>query len=762
MNKRLKKINNWIVLITIELIVLGILVFIMISRMKNADVISVDLGAMASGHEEVKYDGTKWSLNSEDANALVSDGYVIYGPGISLQRGTYTLVLDYSTTRIQKGVVEAASGLLETADYFLLSNNKNTVKYDFRVLADVTGFQFRLKEYYGGNFELNGVTIVKNTHDIRTYIFLFILLSICINLVLFSEKIKSNRYTILAVVGIAFLASLPLFPNGMMTGNDMRFHFARIEAISEGIKNGIFPVKMYSVFNDNYGYPVGIYYGDMLLYIVAIFRIIGFSIITSYKMYIVTMNLLTAISAYLCGKHIFKKQITSLVFSLVFTTATYRMLCIYARAAVGEYSAGCFYPLIILAIWNIYTKEKDSNEFKDSYILLATGMSGLIYTHVLSTEMVVVTLVVLSLALIKKTLRLPVIIVYIKSIFLCGLLSLAFIVPFLEYYINVDTNLDDGFQSTYIQSMGAYISDYFAFFKSITGGDYPGARGLHTPGAVLMFGLAIAVYLIVRKEANKEIKTVTLGALISLFVASNLFPWNRLYEIPKLGQFLVSVQFPYRYIGIAVAFLALLLGLTLERVSELELFAKSLYTYVAAISIIATFVFVSFYQDESFVRSIYRAYDTPDLFVCTRGENFGMYLGSEYLMDNSDVSMEALDYVLNGQDVEAELLEENGLKMKLDVDAKENGYIEVPRFAYPYFVARDSMGERLPVQAGSNNRLKITFKDAYKGLVIVDFEEPIHWRGAEIVSLMAVICLMLLISLRINVFDKILVLKHKA
>lgn len=743
MIKKLKENKIMMIIIIIELFILGILFFTMINRMRNTTDISLDLGAMASGHEEVKYDGTKWSLNSEDANALVNDGYIIYGPGINLEKGTYTLVLNYSTTRIQKGVVEAFGGIIETSDYFLLSSNKNILKYDFRVLSKFSGVQFRLKEYLGGDFELYGVRIIRNTRDIRTTIFIFILLSIIIDLLLFSEKVRSNFHIILAIVGITFLASLPLFPKGMMTGDDMRFHFARIEAVFEGLKSGAFPVKMYSVYNDDYGYPVGIYYGDLLLYIAAIYRVIGFSIMTSYKMYIVTINLLTAVSAFLCGKRIFKNKITPLIFSLVFTTATYRMLCIYARAAVGEYSVGCFYPLIMLAIWNIYTKDKESNEFKKSYFFLALGMSGLIYTHVLSTEMVLLTLIAFSIALFKKTFTLPVILVYLKSILLCGMMSLAFIVPFLEYYIKVDTDLDDGFQSTYIQNLGAYISDYFAFFKSITGGDRPGTRGLLTPGLVLMLGLAIAIYLIATKNANTQIKIVTIGALMSLFVASNLCPWNRIYEIPKLGQFLVSVQFPYRYIGIAVAFLALLLGLSLERLNELEIFDKNVCKYVIAASVLTTFVFVSFYQDESFVRSVFKAYDTPDLFVWTRSDDFGMYLGSEYLMDNSDVSMGTLDYINNGQDVTAELLEENGLKMTLKVDAKENGILEVPRFAYPYFTAKDSNGNKFKILKGNNNKVTIVFNDAYKGTIIVDFEEPIHWRVAEIVSLITMLGLMI-------------------
>ncbi len=712
----------------------------MVFKINSNNIVTYDLSDLSTGHDEVVYDGTSWNLNKDECQQYVGDGYLIFGPNVSLKRGTYTLVLNYASSEIQKGVVEADRGVIETADYFLLSNNKNEVRYDFNANSQVEGFRFRLKEYTGGNFSLTGMTLIKNTHDIRKGIFLWILLCVIVNLCIYSKKFSRNIGVIAILIAIGFLVSLPLFSKGIMTGNDLRFHLARIEAIADGIKSGDIPVKMYSVFNDGYGYPCGILYGDAFLYIPALLRLIGFSVIESYKIYIFFINILTSAVSYYCGRKIFDKEKTAIFFSLVYTACSYRLLCIYARAAVGEYTANCFYPIIMLAIWNIYTKEITDKDYKKNSLLLGLGMTGIIYSHVLSTEMVVISLVIFALSLYKKTFRLQTIIVYLKSIVICALTSVAFVVPFIDYYMNVDTMLDsDEFKSTYIQDAGVYINEYFSFFKTITGADHTYNRGLHTPGLVLMLGLVVGFYLILIKKADKKIKVAFAGALVALFVASSSFPWNCLYEIPKLGRILVSVQFPYRYIGIADCFLAVLLGLGLERLIDIKkLDWKHLY-YISGLCLMMTFIFVSKYKDEQYLMAVLRTYDTADLFTWNRASDFGMYMGYEYLLDGTNVSKEALDYGVYGDNIKATILSEDGLKMSVYVKAKEDARLEVPRFAYPYFEAQNNKGNDLEVVRGHNNKVTVLFEKPYSGEVYIDFKEPWYWRMAEILSLLSFI-----------------------
>ena len=735
------------IILIIELLGLIVLTFVMIMRLKENNTTAIQLDNLSTEIDAMEYDGTAWHIDLEDGYEAVDAEYLLYGPGISLKRGTYTIAIDYSGTEINKGVVEVKKGIIDTADFFLLSNNKHHVSYDFTLKTDVEGFSFRLKKFYGGEFTLNNLTIIRNTHDIRTSIFIWVVLSLLIDAYLYLDIVRSNIRTIGIICGIALVASLPLFAQGIMTGDDIRFHFLRIEAIVAGLKSGDFPVKMYPLYNDGYGYPIAVFYGDVLLYFPALLRIIGFTTLQSYKAYIVFINVLTATLSYACGKRIFKSNITGFVFSMAFTLSTYRLLCLYARASVGEYSATCFYPLVILAIWNIYTQDINDKAYKKNSIILAIGMVGIIYNHVLSTEMIVLTIFILAMVFFKKTFRKETILVYIKAIALCLCISAAFIIPFVEYYTQLPLMLKSSFTSDYIQDSGVYISEYFAFFKSITGGDYVNRRGLLTPGLVLMAGLLVGLYLIIIKKDSKEIRVLTAGSLVSLFVASTICPWNRIYEIPVIGPILVTVQFPYRYIGISICFLCVLLGLVLEKIIEQGLLDKRIYYYTVITSLVMSCFFSSQYHDERYITSIFNSRDTADLYVLSRNGEFGMYMFTSglYLLEDTNVSKEALDYGVYGENIQAAIIDENGVDIDIYVKAKDNATLEIPRFAYPHYVAKDNKGNILKTIVGHNNKVTVLFKKAYKGEVYIDFVEPWYWRLAEMISLIAVVGLLIIV-----------------
>ena len=731
-----------ILILAVELIVFCILVGIMLAHRASCTVYSADLKEFTTENDSMVFDGETWHIDVANGDRFAGNDKLIHiaSPNISLARGTYTIVVNYSSTEIQKGVIEAGSGTVEASDYFILSNNTKEVRYDFAAATPVKDFRFCIKEYAGGEFELLNLQIIRNSHDIRVAIFSWLVLSLLFNAFYFSKRIKNSKKTFLIVCVIGLLASLPLFSKGMMTGNDIRFHLLRIEAIASGIKSGELPVRMYSVFNDGYGYPVGIFYGDLLLYVPAVLRIIGFTVMQSYKLFIFMINIMTAAIAYLCGRRMFKTKAVAYIFATAFTLSTYRLICVYARSAVGEFAATCFYPIVMLAVYKIYTEKVESDKYKKNAIWLAIGMTGLIYTHILSTEMAIIVLFIVALVNYKKTFRAETIKTYLKAVIICVALSASFIVPFIEYYTSVNTMLDsDEFKSTYIQDSGAYISEYFSFFKSITGGNYPNRRGLMTPGLLLMLALVLGIYLWAKKKANKTIKFTVVGAVLCLFVASNVFPWNKIYEIPALGPVLVSVQFPYRYTGMAVCFLSLLLGFCVEQIAEEEIFDRRVFRYIIAISVIMTCYYVGQYEDEQYITAIIKSYDTADLLRYTRYDNMGISIGFEYLLDGTNVSKEALDYGVYGENVNAVIVAEDGLDMVVYADASADATLEVPRFAYPHFYVEDKAGNRLESVKGHNNKITVLFDEPYSGEVYIKYKEPLPWRAAEVCSMLSAV-----------------------
>lgn len=219
-----------------------------------------------------------------------------------------------------------------------------------------------------------------------------------------------------SLVAVVILVSLPLFAVLGVYGHDLQFHLMRIEGIACDLEGGNILSKISPVWMDGYGYPVSVYYGDLLLYVPAILRIGGFPIATAYKMYLFLINFGTAVISYICFRKIFGKRNTALLLSLAYTTASYRIVDLYTRAAVGEYSAMMFFPVIALAVYRIYTQDvREWKLYRKNALTLAIGMTGVIGTHILSTEMAVLETVVLNLY---------------------------FLIPFLDYFINVNVRIN--------------------------------------------------------------------------------------------------------------------------------------------------------------------------------------------------------------------------------------------------------------------------------------------------------------------------------
>ena len=372
------------------------------------------------------------------------------------------------------------------------------------------------------------------------------------------------RKKVLWLVFIVALVCLPLAAPGIegRWGQDLGFHLMRIEGIAEGLENGVFPVKMQGLWMEGYGYPVSVYYGDFLLYIPALLRLCGVPVVAAYKIFVALVNLGTGLLALYSFRKIFGDDRVALVCAAAYLTAGYRLLNLYVRAAAGEYCAMMFLPLLAAAVWEIYRgKPAGIRERFSMATLLALALSGLIGTHLLTTEMAGVVLLIVGLIFWKRTFSRE---VFPTLALACGetaLLNLYFLVPFLDYYLHVPVYLNRVMEGVkQIQEDGASLFQLLAFWAS------PFQRGdasthlIATPGPLLLAVPVVGLILLFRRKLTRQTLLFWLGSLGLLLVSTCYFPWDFLAESSRVGQFLAQVQFPWRYVGPAALFLTLTLG----------------------------------------------------------------------------------------------------------------------------------------------------------------------------------------------------------
>ena len=371
-----------------------------------------------------------------------------------------------------------------------------------------------------------------------------LLLKNCLKFFNTSEIENNKKLIIFSIIFIVLFSSLLLLFPGTTLGHDGTFHLMRIDGLADELRRGNIPVRLQSLWLEGYGYPVSIYYCDILLYFPALLRLIGVPLTVAYKIYILGVNFATVLIAYICFKKIFKSTKIGLILSLVFSTAPYRLVDIFIRNAVGEYSAFIFFPIIALAFFKLYTESKENYNFFKIATLLAIGMSGLVLTHILTTEIVIITLIVICLILWKKTFTKNNILCICLAMFETFLICAFFIIPFIDYFFNVSVKISQ-METQYIQFSGVNFIQLFMFFQNPFGKNTTivKERMLLSPGLPLMMSFILPVIYYCWKnkiELGKKSKNLILLLSCIAFVSLILF-------LPQVQNLIIALG--EKYIG---------------------------------------------------------------------------------------------------------------------------------------------------------------------------------------------------------------------
>ncbi len=207
-----------------------------------------------------------------------------------------------------------------------------------------------------------------------------------------------------------------------------------------------------------------------------------------------------------------------------------------------------FLPLIVVGVYLIYNSKKPRiNE----WIYLALGMSGIILSHVLTCEIVVVNLIILCIVLLKRTLKKERIMAFIKAAIMCLVLTIWYLLPFIDYFVSQENIVQAG-DLRLLDNSSQEIIDIFQLFA-------PGNEGWRciTLGAALILSLGITLYCLYKyssKEGNEKaifcIKIFSAFGIVNTLFICKFFPWGSIQQIlgiDGLGYQVGSIQFSWRF-----------------------------------------------------------------------------------------------------------------------------------------------------------------------------------------------------------------------
>ena len=681
-----------------------------------------------------------------DSHASGGRVTAFFGPYAVLARGGYTVDIEYDTDELQ--FVTAYNNAVNTQymDTLLLGGTcrltpeKHAVSMDLILLDTAEEFNVNF-EYTGtGTLTVTRVVIRSNSNLQRILLVLLTTLFLLLDAAYIKrEALRRHRVVAWQLAGITALISLPLTMGFMGTGHDMAYHLLRIESLADELSRGVFPVRINSMLMGGQGYASSIFYCDLLLYIPACLRLMGFPVAMAYQSYILLVNVATVGIGWGCFRRMVKRQDAAMCATLAWAACSYRLCNVYTRAAVGEYSAMLFLPLVLLALWRMYA-ESDRHSIRSNALIMALGMAGIVQTHLITTLMVCVLLVIFVLVEFRRTFRKKTLLTWALAAGEALLLSAWYLVPMLQYYLTVPVKVTQNQPYTeLIQSNGTWITDLFNFFRNpydfnqSTIGD-PNRPNIMTTGIALMGALGAGVMLWGRKKAGRQEKLVTAFAIITLVLSCNLFPWDFLAVHTRLGKLHSAIQYPWRYVGLAGAVSALLLGLVLRHVGEEKpQWIRKACAAVAAVCILTACQYTGMFNDQVNGTDYFSRDDLAnDRKALCAAEYLRVQVDGYPLQEEKYPAY--ADPVPASGETESTVISREGTTMVLHAASEQGGTLDIPYFNYPGYTVTDEAGNRYAISDGEDQTLRITLPAGFDGTLTVRFEEPTPWRLATAAS----------------------------
>lgn len=573
---------------------------------------------------------------------------------------------------------------------------------------------------------------------LRVFGVLIILDIVAIGIIM-RKKLSGHTMTLIGLGVIIAVSSIGLCGKGMPSRDDIIFQWARVWGLASGIKNGDFPVRIQPEWANGYGYAVSVFYGDLFLYFPAILVLLKLPIYMACKIYLLMVNIGTVVLSYTAFRNIGKQRTIGLLCSAVYTLSSYRMCNVYYRGAAGEYTAMMLLPVVVLGLWNILFENTEEKNYRKQWMILSLGMTGIIMTHVLSCEMMTVFFILLCIIAARRVFEKVRFIELCKAIIGTVGLSVAFLIPFLDYS-REELNV---FQ----QRTNYAIQEYGISLQQMIGLGEPGMRQSQSEavsamaisvGIPAILTIVAALYCVIKDQGSRKkcrIAGTLFLAVFACFMATDIFPYDKMEQVPVLKLLIGSLQFPFRFMSIATILLTLLLCLV-----AMEMQGKLKKNFYLAFQIIlCVIVLIQNVQYGDYIRTVKtQVMNKADGAEWTEAP-LTMY-GGQYLYQGTDYYAVIEDDKIGGW-VEIEEYKRRGLEFEITCSSAIDTRMELPLFYYPDYRCWDiNTKQQFRTVKGDNNELWVdNIPAGYNGTLKVAFIEPVSWRLAEIFSALTMV-----------------------
>lgn len=665
------------------------------------------------------------------------------GP-VTLQDGTYRIQVVclsegsgncleiYDTGRLNADNTQGE--LLMTVE---LNPGEELTEAVFTAESSLEDISFRI--VYGGDGLLNVSSLyLVSVEPMYTDIVWLMAAILLISAVLLVRKVRKKQLdtegktAFLLLLSAVLLASVPLGFDTVLDGNDLYYQFNRITGIQEALKSGQFPVKIHSTLLHGYGYGSPIFYPEYFLYLPALLGCGGVSLINCYKILILMIHAGTAAIAYFSFSGLLRSRRTGLMAALLYTLSIYRLIDVYTRAAVGESLAMAFLPLTVWGMYELFLGDQKK------WYLAAFGFTGIMQSHVLSTEMVLVFGSIFGLCHIFSLKEKGRPAALLKAAGVTILLNLGRITLLLQH-------IRYPFKAFSVESvLSWWTADLSKMFDLLlfntnermysgvqNGGEMPCSLGF-----ALLMGIIAFLYVWIRDKEKSRLQKHCMFAfalsLLGIYLSSSLFPWERVQAVSWLYSLVTPIQLPWRFLALSSVLLCPVCAVGFELLFKDGAAERSALAGVFVLAALCAGIYVGRYSEEALGRytaenQYQREQSQVDALYFMNVEHANSY--RIWNRDNCFVTAEGIeiDEVFRKGDLTA------GFSFRV-TEEEEDLWVDVPFTYYPNYRAFMEDGTVLKTVVGEQGVVRVLLPSDREGTVSVRYQEPWYVTGARMIS----------------------------
>jgi len=365
------------------------------------------------------------------------------------------------------------------------------------------------------------------------------------------KNYKKEAFYILVLGILVLISIIPLLRHGFYSFHDEP-NVAHFHQMIRSISEGNIPPRWIPDVTYNYGSPYFNYFYHWPFYVGTVYYFLGFGLLASFKLVMITTVILSAVFFYILIRKFFEPP-AALGATTLYIFTPYRAVDLYVRGAFGELWGFVFMPLILLALILLIEKSTIKRLFLAScsiaFLIISHNSSAMMFLPVAFVFGLVYSWVSNNKKVTKK-------IGFVMLAFLGGLgLSCYYWLPAV-------------IESSYIKPGSPFsLVDHFPFISQLLLPSWGYGASLWGPDDGMSFQIGVINFVVValagvvfyfyRTNWTKGKKVLLLFSLTA-FLGAVVFMNIRTYFLWELFPLSDYIQFPWRLLLMTTFFSAIL------------------------------------------------------------------------------------------------------------------------------------------------------------------------------------------------------------